>query len=471
MSIKKNKNSMIKPGFTLIELIATMAILSIAIAMAFSISSFGYTSFKHGDTKSDLQTNLRSATDYITKQMRYSSNVVIFSSKPDISDIADTTTNGKEYIYYDSNGVLMHCAGGISSKIMGATSSKIAATLQFKKNDLETLFFKLVGQASTSSETYTINSSTVILNLGDKFISGADTGEAVCYTPGESMDTNINSKPVTSITITAPSNLIGVNGGTLQLTSTVLPTDASVKNVTWSVDNPLIAIIDPVSGLLKTTTSTKDLNILVKATANDGSGVSTTYSVKTAILANVQVTSVTVTSAFNYVISNGGNLQMIGNVLPTTASNGALGWSLEPLSTLATINSSNGLLTTANTNSVGSVIVKAVAMDGSNKFGNKTITVIPKITSTSISGGTSIGNNNGSLTLSCNVLPSGAALGISNVSWTVTGDSNASITNSGVLKTDNGNKKVTASSLTVTATVLIIDGSVYKPSIIIIVGK
>jgi uncharacterized protein YjdB len=58
--------------------------------------------------------------------------------------------------------------------------------------------------------------------------------------------------------------------GTLQMESTVLPANADDNNVTWSVNNPLIATID-LNGVL---TAVSNGTVIVTATANDGSGVS-----------------------------------------------------------------------------------------------------------------------------------------------------------------------------------------------------
>jgi hypothetical protein len=58
-------------------------------------------------------------------------------------------------------------------------------------------------------------------------------------------------------------------GGTLQMTATVLPAEATDPSITWSVDDEAIATIDE-NGLL---TAVADGDVTVTATANDGSGV------------------------------------------------------------------------------------------------------------------------------------------------------------------------------------------------------
>lgn len=79
---------------------------------------------------------------------------------------------------------------------------------------------------------------------------------------------------VTGITV-AGGSTITTAGGTLQLTATVAPTNATVNTVTWSVDKPAVATIS-ASGLL---TAVSNGTVVVTATAADGSKVTGTLSV------------------------------------------------------------------------------------------------------------------------------------------------------------------------------------------------
>ncbi len=83
---------------------------------------------------------------------------------------------------------------------------------------------------------------------------------------------------VTSITVTGAGNATTVqNGSTLQMREAVSPANATNPNVTWSVSPGTGTVtIDSSSGLLK---GTGDGTVTVKATANDGSGVSGTLQV------------------------------------------------------------------------------------------------------------------------------------------------------------------------------------------------
>lgn len=76
---------------------------------------------------------------------------------------------------------------------------------------------------------------------------------------------------VSEITVLSQSGLTEINtlGGTLQLTASILPLEAYIQDVTWSVNFPDVASIDQ-NGLL---TAHNDGIVTVKATAADGSGV------------------------------------------------------------------------------------------------------------------------------------------------------------------------------------------------------
>lgn len=78
--------------------------------------------------------------------------------------------------------------------------------------------------------------------------------------------------PVTNITITATGgqNSISLNGGSLQLTSTVLPSNATNKTVTWSISSGADKARISSSGLV---TALNNGTVIARATANDGSGI------------------------------------------------------------------------------------------------------------------------------------------------------------------------------------------------------
>ncbi|MCP4439199.1 MAG: hypothetical protein GY810_09680 [Aureispira sp.] len=225
---------------------------------------------------------------------------------------------------------------------------------------------------------------------------------------------------VTSITVQGQggATTISTPGGTLQMEETVLPANATNKNVTWSVDNASIGSISP-TGLL---TAVSNGSVTVFATAQDGSGVSGS-TVITISNQPILVTGITVQGqgGATTITTNGGTLQMEETVTPVNATNQAVTWSITGGTGGGTI-SPTGLLT-AVTN--GTVIVRATAQDGSGVFGETTITIsnqivlVTGITVQGQGGATTITTNSGTLQMEETVTPVNATN--QNVSWSITG--------------------------------------------------
>jgi uncharacterized protein YjdB len=78
---------------------------------------------------------------------------------------------------------------------------------------------------------------------------------------------------------------ITTKSGTLQMIATLMPANADDSTVTWSVNNPAIGTIDS-SGLL---TAVNNGDVIVTATANDGSGI---FGTKTITISNQSTGSV-----------------------------------------------------------------------------------------------------------------------------------------------------------------------------------
>ena len=430
MYIHDKKRLAFKSGFTIIELIVTIGIIAIVLAMAYSIGDYGNKSFNSGSAKSDIQSHIRLAANYISKELRYSSNATILTTFPVAPD------PNRNYIYTE-NGILKKYDNGVITNILGDTLSNISNTLEFTIDNSKTVHFNI--QGNYKSQTFQLDSTISLLNLGSNALINS-TGAVVSYT-SEPVITNINAKPVQAISINAPSgsHSIPINGGMLQLTSNVTPIDASVKTVTWSLNDSTLATID-TNGLLKTITGVTGKTIIVTATAQDGSGVSATYTVTTESLSTKQVTSFNIVSNYDCIFYGVGNLQMrVSGVTPVDATNQTVTWSINQPSSIAVIDQNTGVLTAkANSNLI--IVVTATAKDGSNISKTKNITANPKLTGIYITGGTTI-NRKSSLKLSCYTNPGGnlatVSVGVIKLEWSVSGSNNAKIDTNGVLTMGN----------------------------------
>ena len=299
---------------------------------------------------------------------------------------------------------------------------------------------KTVTWSITNGSTFaTVNSSTGVLTAVD---NGSVTVRATA-TDGSNLfgSTTITISgqviPVSSITVTGTGgvSLITILGGMLQLSAAVSPSNATNPAVTWSISSGTDKASISPTGLV---TALDNGTAIARATANDGSGV---FGTLTITISNqvIPVTSLSL-SGGTAITSDGGTLQLNAAVLPSNATNTAVTWSISSGADKASI-SSTGLVTALNN---GTAVARATANDGSGVFGTHTITIsnqaIP-VTSITLSGGTAITSDGGTLQLNAAVLPSNATNPA--VTWSISsGTDKASISPTGLVTALNNGTAV-----------------------------
>ena len=239
---------------------------------------------------------------------------------------------------------------------------------------------------------------------------------------------------VNSINLTGENAIsqISTNGGTLKIIPAILPNNANNKQIIWSVINETgLASIDQ-NGLL---TAIANGTVLVKAIAMDGYNVFDTLQINISGQ-NILVNSVTLNgeNAINQIATYGGTLKIIPAILPDNANNKQIIWSVINETGLASIDQ-NGLLTAI---SDGTVLVKAIAMDGSNVFDTLQINIsgqnilVNAINLTGENAISQISTNGGTLKIISAILPDNA--NNKQINWSVINETGtASIDQNGVL--------------------------------------
>lgn len=96
-------------GFTLIELVVTIAILGIVSLLIYQFFSFGTLAFGRGSDKFDLQTELRLVSDYITEEIRFADQVEVLPALPGTFDPSI------KYLYVNAAHRLILVENGTSS--------------------------------------------------------------------------------------------------------------------------------------------------------------------------------------------------------------------------------------------------------------------------------------------------------------------------------------------------------------------
>ena len=163
---------------------------------------------------------------------------------------------------------------------------------------------------------------------------------------------------VTDINVQTRSGITNVEiDGTLQMIARIMPNNATIKTVLWSVNDTTLASVGATTGLL---TGKALGSVWVIAAAIDGSGVKDSMQI-TVIEKSILITGIRVTSENGlYEVSVGNNLRLVATVEPDSATDTTVKWTSSNM-TLATV-SMKGLVTAL---AIGEVWIRARANDAS----------------------------------------------------------------------------------------------------------
>jgi uncharacterized protein YjdB len=353
---------------------------------------------------------------------------------PDIGAFEYSTTDPGQKLV---TSIIVTGAGGASMINTNKGTLQLAAAVLPSDASNKTVTWSVANGTGQA----TISSSGLLTAVSDGTVTARATANDGSGVYGTLVITISNQViAVTSITISG-GTAITIDGGTLQLTASVLPANATNKTVTWSISGgSAYATINASTGLL---TAVDNGSVTVRATAADGSGV---FGTTTVTISNqvIPVTSITASGAggATTITTDNGTLQLNTAVLPSNATNKTVTWSITNGSSLATVNSTTGLVTAIDN---GIITVRATANDGSGVYGTLVITIsnqvfpVASITVTGAGGATTITTDNGTLQLNSAVLPSNATN--KTVTWSITNGSNLASINTStglVTATDNG---------------------------------
>ncbi len=228
---------------------------------------------------------------------------------------------------------------------------------------------------STSGLLTALNNGTVVVRAVSN--DGSNKTDSLVVT----ITNQTSFVPVQTITVSGQGGAtsISVFHGTLQMNANVLPTDATNKTISWSVNNQNIATITS-SGLL---TAVNNGTVTVTATANDGSNVLGTIAI---MITNqtqvVLVQSINIFSAngSSTISTNGGTLQLGITILPTNATNKTYTGSIN-VSNVITVSMTTGVVRAIGN---GEATITATANDGSGVSGTFTVTVTNQLAKNAI---------------------------------------------------------------------------------------
>lgn len=196
-------------GFTLIELIIVMALITLVSTAAYSVFGFANKTYKNGTEQYDIQSDQRIISDSISDSLKYAYNIEILNDISNESSVKITdSTNplyGYNYIFlqYDdknANGVCDDNEGIAIRKITFNPSTNIYTSSVISHTNISGLVYNLIfsysgestikfdlSSSKDSKEKYSLNTKIDVMNahLGSMpVLSGAGTiktGKAIRF--------------------------------------------------------------------------------------------------------------------------------------------------------------------------------------------------------------------------------------------------------------------------------------------------
>ena len=212
MSAAQNKlrnimKVVLKPrdGFMVVELIISLALLLIVLALTFTFYSFGSSSFQIGETQTDVQQNARLAANFITKEIRICERIVIVDEYEHAGagnelggplDVADLDHFDQDdvgefshlYHLFLHDGLIYHQKiNGIDEPkpVVQGITDKVIFDLEFSPSQVEPnlLNFNILVEDIASDRDFYLDTEVLALNLMDveEVLTAGGTGSAIYY--------------------------------------------------------------------------------------------------------------------------------------------------------------------------------------------------------------------------------------------------------------------------------------------------
>ena len=157
MKKRVSENLFNKRGITLVELIISIALVSLVIASAFSLFVFGDSTFRGGTAQHNLQNDMRFAIEELTDDLRYATELEILSGFD--SNSLDPFEN---YIYYEAGEIVKLRYGRTERRIPFNTDEEKPLKFEFATDKI---IITASGINEMNNKSYELDINIELLNI------------------------------------------------------------------------------------------------------------------------------------------------------------------------------------------------------------------------------------------------------------------------------------------------------------------
>lgn len=166
MFTKHNRN-----GFSLVELMVVVALLGTIIAVGYQLLFFGQNSFKKGEAQSILQNEIRTASDFISREIRNAYvdptaiDPIVFTLE---SGPPATFDSGYCYIYCENSKICYRDGAGTTVAKTAPVITEFTCSLQNSNSSIPSNgknYIHFIIKGESGSQKYDITSEVLLNNI------------------------------------------------------------------------------------------------------------------------------------------------------------------------------------------------------------------------------------------------------------------------------------------------------------------
>lgn len=261
----------------------------------------------------------------------------------------------------DGSGVTATCPVTVTENpVTSVTLNRSTATLKATET-VQLSGSVLPANASNKDLVWTTSDEHIATVSESGLVTAVAVGEVTITATSQSTPdisatcrVSVVPTPVASITLSQTSVSLKATE-TVRLTATVAPETATVKDVTWTSDNPKVATVDE-NGVI---TAVAVGEAVITATATDGSGVFNTVEVQ---VEPIYAESLTIVAEGSTTLRDGETVQLRAVFVPENTTDKRVTWDAGP-EINATIDE-NGLFTAGSVPRVVGVVARSIGTPG-----------------------------------------------------------------------------------------------------------